>query len=128
MLCRRIEGSKLVSKRFLSKTNRGPKWIEVVSELNAMSQFHRRVVPTHTHTYTTPRIIYDINRCIYIAHSLPPLSPKFTGDKPTLIIEDSIVDPAARTFTTYTKNITSTKLLSVEEKCVYYVSPDNQNE
>ena len=118
-----------MSKRFLSKTNRGPKWIEVVSDLMQWSQFHRRVVPTHTHTHTYHSQDYDIDQCIYIAHTLPPpLSPKFTGDKPTLIIEDSIVDPAARTFTTYTKNITSTKLLSVEEKCVYYVSPDNQNE
>lgn len=42
------------------------------------------------------------------------------------IIEESEVDSAAKTFTTYTRNITFSKLMSVEEKCVYYTNPDNK--
>ena len=42
------------------------------------------------------------------------------------IIEESEVDSAAKTFTTYTRNITFSKLMSVEEKCVYYPSPENE--
>ena len=42
------------------------------------------------------------------------------------IMEESEVDPAAKTFTTYTRNITFSKLMSVEEKCVYYTNPDNK--
>jgi hypothetical protein len=41
-------------------------------------------------------------------------------------MEESEVDPATKTFTTYTRNITFSKLMSVEEKCVYYTSPDNK--
>uniref|UniRef100_A0A1A7XYZ9 PRELI/MSF1 domain-containing protein n=1 Tax=Iconisemion striatum TaxID=60296 RepID=A0A1A7XYZ9_9TELE len=35
------------------------------------------------------------------------------------IIEDSIVDPVSRSLTTYTWNLNHTKLMSVEERCVF---------
>ncbi len=37
------------------------------------------------------------------------------------------MDAVGKTFTTYTRNISFTKLMSVEEKCVYYVSPENED-
>ncbi|XP_030622217.1 PRELI domain containing 1a [Chanos chanos] len=43
------------------------------------------------------------------------------------IIEDSIVDPQQRTMTTLTWNITHARLMSVEERCLYTVNPDNNN-
>ena len=43
------------------------------------------------------------------------------------IVEESVVDSAAKTFTMYSRNINFAKLMSVEEKCVYYVSPENEN-
>ncbi|KPP65711.1 PRELI domain-containing protein 1, mitochondrial-like [Scleropages formosus] len=41
------------------------------------------------------------------------------------IIEDSIVEPECRTMTTVTWNISHARLMSVEERCVYRVNPDN---
>ena len=43
------------------------------------------------------------------------------------MIEESLVDPAAKSFVTYTRNVTHTKLISITEKCTYYVSPENEN-
>ena len=43
------------------------------------------------------------------------------------MIEESVVDSAAKIFTTYTRNINYAKLMLVEEKCTYYVSPENES-
>ncbi|XP_017567974.1 PRELI domain containing 1a [Pygocentrus nattereri] len=43
------------------------------------------------------------------------------------IIEDSVVDPKDKTMVTLTWNINHTRLMSVEERCVYRVNPDNSN-
>ena len=40
------------------------------------------------------------------------------------IVEESSV--AARTFITFTKNINFANWMTVEEKCVHYVSPENK--
>ena len=42
------------------------------------------------------------------------------------VVEESSVDASARTFTTFTKNINFANWMTVEEKCVYYVSPENK--
>lgn len=44
-----------------------------------------------------------------------------------LLIEESVVDPVSKTFTTYTRNVTHTKMMSIIEKCTYYISPENKN-
>ncbi|XP_056140082.1 PRELI domain containing 1a isoform X2 [Lampris incognitus] len=41
------------------------------------------------------------------------------------IIEDSVVDPQARTMTTLTWNISHARLMSVEERCEYRINNDN---
>lgn len=43
------------------------------------------------------------------------------------IIEESEVDAAAKTFRTHTRNVSHSRLLSVEESCFYYVSPENND-
>ncbi|KAI4873782.1 hypothetical protein NFI96_010637 [Prochilodus magdalenae] len=43
------------------------------------------------------------------------------------IIEDSVVDPKDRTMVTLTWNISHARLMSVEERCLYRVNPDNSN-
>lgn len=43
------------------------------------------------------------------------------------IIEDSVVDPQGRTMTTLTWNISHARVMSVEERCVYRVNPDNNS-
>ena len=43
------------------------------------------------------------------------------------IIEESEVDAAAKTFRTHTRNVSHSRLLSVEESCFFYVSPENND-
>ena len=43
------------------------------------------------------------------------------------IVEESIVDCKAKTFTTYTRNINFTKMMTVVEKNTFYVSSENEN-
>ena len=67
---------------------------------------------------------------IFISHMTTSfLSLQFVGGQgaSACIVEESVVDSAAKTFTTYTRNISFSKLMSVEEKCTYYVSPENEN-
>jgi hypothetical protein len=47
------------------------------------------------------------------------------GASNVFITEESVVDPINKTFVTYTRNITLTKLSSVEEKCEFYVDPSD---
>uniref|UniRef100_A0A671SH74 PRELI domain containing 1a n=1 Tax=Sinocyclocheilus anshuiensis TaxID=1608454 RepID=A0A671SH74_9TELE len=43
------------------------------------------------------------------------------------IIEDSVVDPRGRTMTTLTWNISHACVMSIEERCVYRVNPDDNS-
>lgn len=55
-----------------------------------------------------------------------PIFSQFVSSKVACIMEESVVDPEAKTLTTYTRNITFTRLMVVEEKCVYSVHPTNK--
>ena len=55
-----------------------------------------------------------------------PFYFQFVNSRIACVVEESIVDPIARTFTTYTRNITYKMLMVVEEKCVYTVHPQNR--
>jgi len=82
--------------------------------------FHCHKTPnTHAHTF---HIFLS-----YVTTSI--LSLQFVGGQgaSACIVEESVVDSATKTFTTYTRNISFSKLMSVEEKCTYYVSPENEN-
>jgi len=59
-------------------------------------------------------------------NSPPRWAERFVSSKVACIVEESILDPEAKTLTTYTKNVTFTKLMAVEEKCVYSVHPTNK--
>lgn len=73
--------NKLLSRRLLTKTNRLPRWGEMVFPTN-------------------------------LARSV-------------FVVEDSIVDFQNRTFTTLTWNINHSRIMLVEEKCVYRPNPEN---
>ena len=51
---------------------------------------------------------------------------QFVSSRVACVVEESIVDPEAKTLTTYTRNITFTRLMVVEEKSVYSVHPTNK--
>ncbi|XP_006007054.1 PRELI domain-containing protein 1, mitochondrial-like [Latimeria chalumnae] len=42
------------------------------------------------------------------------------------IVEDTIVDPVIKTLTSFTWNLNHTRLMLIEEKCVYSINHDNQ--
>ncbi|EDO37602.1 predicted protein, partial [Nematostella vectensis] len=67
----------------------------------------------------TKRLLTKTNR-------LPRWGERFVNSRVACIIEESVVDPVAKTLTTYTRNITFKTLMVVEEKCVYTVSPQNK--
>ena len=50
---------------------------------------------------------------------------QFLDNTAATILEESIVDPRTKTLSTFTKNITLTKYMAVEETCVYTVAPEN---
>ena len=66
---------------------------------------------------------------INVTHTLSHTHTQFVGGKgaSACIVEESVVDMATKTFTTYTRNINFNKMMSVEEKAIYSVSPDNRN-
>ncbi|XP_035673812.1 PRELI domain-containing protein 1, mitochondrial-like isoform X2 [Branchiostoma floridae] len=51
---------------------------------------------------------------------LPSGTPRFAS-----VVEESVVDPVAKTFTTFTWNLNFTRIMNVREKVVYSVSPEN---
>lgn len=55
----------------------------------------------------------------------PKWMNRFIGEAPVYIVEESILDPATMTFTTYTKNVTLNSYMTVEEKCTYDVAASN---
>ncbi|XP_042199025.1 PRELI domain containing 1a [Callorhinchus milii] len=73
---------KLISRRLFTKTNRLPRWAEMIFPSN-------------------------------LARSV-------------FVIEDSVVDLQDKTFATLTWNVNHTRLMIVEEKCVYSINQDNQ--
>ena len=52
---------------------------------------------------------------------------QFVNSKVACIIEETIVDPVAQTFTSYTRNISFQRLMVLEEKCVYRVSSESKD-
>ncbi|KAL8576232.1 hypothetical protein ACOMHN_006155 [Nucella lapillus] len=71
--------------------------------------------------------------CLYTRRILSKTNPvprwgeRFipNASRKMFIIEESVVDSKSRTITTYTRNTAMQHVMSVEEKCVYQVSPDN---
>lgn len=67
-----------------------------------------------------------------VCSSVPPTAPppvlQFVGGPgaAACVVEESVVDAANKTFTTYTRNINFAKLMTVDEKCVYHVSPESE--
>lgn len=46
--------------------------------------------------------------------------------KSVFVVEESIVDPIKKTFTTYTRNMGLSRIMNIDEKCVYSQSPENR--
>lgn len=73
-------------------------------------------------------IMYMLLWTVHIPLPLISFVPvfQFVSSKVACIMEESVLDPDAKTLTTYTKNITFAKLMAVEEKCVFSVHSSNK--
>ncbi|XP_041370402.1 PRELI domain-containing protein 1, mitochondrial-like [Gigantopelta aegis] len=65
-------------------------------------------------------------RLITKTNPLPRWGERFVpGPRHVCVLEESIVDPCNKTITTYTRNIGMQRVMTVEERCVYKVDPEN---
>lgn len=53
------------------------------------------------------------------------VTPQFIGESPAYVVEESIVDPRNKTMLTFTKNITLTRYMVVEETCLFRPNPED---
>ena len=79
--------------------------------------------------YVTPDKKLVTKRIITKANKLPKLGEKLLGcsSMALCVVEESIMDLEARTIVTYTRNIGMQKVMSVQEKCMYQMSPENNS-
>ncbi|XP_055306929.1 protein preli-like [Sitodiplosis mosellana] len=100
------------------------KWDQV-----AQGFWHRYPNPHSQHVLTEDtleRHIHDgklfSKRLLSKTNHVPKWGERFYNAKSVKIVEESIFDPNERIFTTYTRNIAFTKVMSVVEKVVYRCS------
>lgn len=77
-------------------------------------------------TVSSDRQLYS-TRVITKTNKLPKWGERFVpkSTRSTCIVEESVVDPTNKTFTTYTRNIGLSSIMTVDEKCVYKPDPGN---
>ncbi|BES99059.1 unnamed protein product [Nesidiocoris tenuis] len=66
-------------------------------------------------------------RLLTKTNRVPKWGERFISSPVVKIVEESIVDPKAKTLTTYTRNLGYAKVMSLVEKVVYRVSDENPN-
>ncbi|XP_060525804.1 protein preli-like [Cylas formicarius] len=64
-------------------------------------------------------------RLLSKTNNIPKWAKNFINTTYVYIVEESVVDPKAKTLITYTRNLGFTKIMSVTEKVVYTQSPDS---
>ncbi|KAL5020866.1 hypothetical protein ScPMuIL_000021 [Solemya velum] len=66
-------------------------------------------------------------RLLTKTNPVPRWGERIVGGKQrcVCIVEESVVDLDKKTLTTYTRNVGMQRMMSIEEKCIYEVNPDN---
>lgn len=102
-------------------------WTQVVRGF-----FQRYPNPHSTHVLTEDTISREVKngklyskRLLTKTNRVPKWGERFISKNIIKIMEESIVDPEAKTLTTYTRNLGYTKVMSIVEKVVYEVSEEN---
>ncbi|KAJ8681891.1 hypothetical protein QAD02_017683 [Eretmocerus hayati] len=104
------------------------KWDQV-----AQGYWRRYPNPDSTHVISEDTVSREIKdgklyskRLLTKTNRVPKWGERFIGKNSNVkIIEESIVDPEKKILTTYTRNLGYAKVMSVIEKVVYEVSPEN---
>lgn len=63
-------------------------------------------------------------RLLTKTNRVPDWGKRFFNSRAICILEESVVDPKAKTIVTYTRNIGFSHLMTVEEKCIYRQGDD----
>jgi len=116
-------------KYFSSKSDIQFSWEQVMNGF-----WHRYPNPYSTHVLTEDTISRQIvNKKLHTCRLITKMNkvPKwgehfFKGPKFVCVVEESILDPKAKTMTTYTRNVGYSKVMLIEEKCVYKPSTSNK--
>jgi len=95
--------------------------------------WHRYPNPYSTHVLTEDTISRQIkDRKLHTCRLITKMNkvPKwgehfFKGPKFVCVVEESVCDPKSKTMTTYTRNVGYSKVLLIEEKCIYKPSSNN---
>ncbi|MEE6479786.1 hypothetical protein FKM82_012375 [Ascaphus truei] len=82
---------------------------------------YRELTPDHK--LLSRRLLTKTNRLPRWAERIFPGSMAHA----VYIMEDSIMDPVNRTLTTFTWNINHARIMSVEERCVYFENSENSS-
>ncbi|XP_076295057.1 preli-like [Lasioglossum baleicum] len=100
----------------------------------AQGFWHRYPNPNSTHVLTEDTVSREVKngvlytkRLLTKTNSVPKWAKRFVSKNTVKIVEDSTVDLKTKTFTTYTRNLGYTKIMSVVEKVVYKVCEENPN-
>ncbi|XP_037530811.1 PRELI domain-containing protein 1, mitochondrial [Nematolebias whitei] len=112
-------------KYYCNKTDIRSTWDSVASAF-----WQRYPNPFSTHVLTEDVVYREVTadqrllsrRLLMKTNRLPRWAERFFPagmSRSVYIVEDSIVDPVNRSLTTYTWNLNHTKVMSVEERCVF---------
>jgi hypothetical protein len=91
--------------------------------------------PFSAHVLTSDTVYREVDddnclrsrRLLTKTNKKPKWIDRWVDSTAVLVLEDAMVNPQQRTMVTWTRNITLTKYLSVEERCVYSPSPSDPN-
>ncbi|TDG49104.1 hypothetical protein AWZ03_004404 [Drosophila navojoa] len=103
-------------------------WIHVVS-----AYWNRYPNPSSTHVLTEDTIRREVRdgklysrRLLSKTNPVPKWGARFYNNLPVKIVEDSVLDPVKKTFTTFTRNLGMKKIMKVDEIVVYSEQKDGR--
>ncbi|EDW60188.1 protein preli-like [Drosophila novamexicana] len=103
-------------------------WKHVVS-----AYWNRYPNPSSTHVLTEDTIKREVRdgklysrRLLSKTNPVPKWGARFYNNLPVKIVEDSVLDPVKKTFTTFTRNLGMKKIMKVDEIVVYSEQKDGR--
>ncbi|KAH8298479.1 hypothetical protein KR044_005620 [Drosophila immigrans] len=103
-------------------------WKHVVS-----AYWNRYPNPSSTHVLTEDTIKREVRdgklysrRLLSKTNPVPKWGARFYNNVPVKIVEDSVLDPVKKTFTTFTRNLGMKKIMKVDEIVVYSEQNDGR--
>ncbi|KAH8401653.1 hypothetical protein KR009_007180 [Drosophila setifemur] len=101
-------------------------WMNVV-----MAYWNRYPNPSSSHVLTEDTIQREVRdgklysrRLLSKTNPVPKWGARFYNNVPVKIVEDSVLDPVKKTFTTFTRNLGMKKIMKVDEIVIYSEQKD----